>query len=411
MASRSGFIERKSKISLDAFLDILFFETQYEPGTLRKYRQSLELNHNIHVSREAVNRRFNSKLVDFLGNLLAKALRLQYSAYQIDTKWKQVFSGIRIMDSTEFKLPMNMRDQFPGYKGDGTASVAQIQFEYELLSNKITQLKIGNALESDRTEGLRYLDQIPSKTLILRDLGYYSLKAYQAILQRDLYYISKLHSQMVLYKKVDDRYIRITHDHLYEKLSRQTSLDTTIYVGKVEKIPMRLVAYKLKDSQLNRRLKRMQNRQLKRKSKYDHLNLFVTNIPDSSCSSEELVRLYKLRWQIEIVFKSWKSVYRISNVHKMKTDRFQAILLVKMLWIVLNQNLLNLSSKVHQEQISTMKFSSSFRDILPVLRNLLRVKNYNLFSWIKCCIDQSQYCVKEERNHRIKVSEILMLSD
>lgn len=411
LAKSSGFVERKSKIGLRPFLDMLFFETQSEPGSLRKYIQSLRLKHQIKVSKEGINRRFNSKLVDFLSELLGRALRLQYTEYEIASSWKNVFSGIRIMDSTEFKLPENMADQFPGYRGDGTASVAQIQFEYELLSNKITQLKIGHALESDRTEGQRHLDNIPSKTLILRDLGYYNLNVYRAILKRDIYFISRVHSQVILYEKINGTYVQITCSQLFQKLAHSPHLDMEVYVGKVEKIPMRMLAFKLDDAQYNRRLRRLNKRQAKTRSDYNRLNLFVTNVSNNICSPNELYALYKLRWQIEIIFKSWKSIFKIDIVHKMKTSRFQAILLVKMIWIILNHNLISLASHLHQRQISTMKFSSTFHNLMGLLRTHINQGTSSVFLWVLCCVEQSKYCLKEERNHRAKTSQILNISN
>lgn len=411
MANKSGFIRRKSKISLKSFLDILFFETQRERCSLRRYIQSLEVHHGIGVSKEAFNRKFNSNLVSFLKDLLGYALKLQYSGSQINSHWKNVFTGIRIMDSTEFKLPNNMAEQFPGYGGDGTQSVAQIQFEYELFSNKITQLKIGHSLESDRTEGLREIDQIPPKTLILRDLGYYSMKVYQAMEERDLYYVSRVHSQVSLYEKVNDQYIQLSHGDLLRRLSHDDALDMSIYVGKSEKIPMRLLAFKLNDTQHNRRLRRANKRQTKGKSDYNWLNLFVSNIPENMISKDHLYSLYRLRWQVEIIFKTWKSHFNIHAVHKMKSCRFEAILLVKLLWVVLNQNLLNLISSASQKQISVLKFSKTFLFLLDSFRECLKGETKQRILWVQSVFAHVKYCLKEDRKNRVKTSDILLITD
>ena len=65
-----------------------------------------------------------------------------------------------------------------------------------------------------------------------------------------------------------------------------------------------------------------------RKSKLnqaDHLacqlNLFVTNIPKGDCTANEIYQLYKIRWQIELIFKTWKSVlkYRQDKNHEYRT--------------------------------------------------------------------------------------------
>ncbi|MCP4458819.1 MAG: transposase [Cytophagales bacterium] len=121
------------------------------------------------------------------------------------------------MNSTEFKLPPNMSNVFPGYGGDGTQSCAQIQLEYEVFNHKITHLHIGNSLESDRTEGMRHLDTIPKKTLLLRDLGYYNIGNLRTIGEEDIFYISRLHSQISIYTKSEGSFKRITHQEILEK--------------------------------------------------------------------------------------------------------------------------------------------------------------------------------------------------
>ncbi|MEP7108478.1 MAG: transposase [Ferruginibacter sp.] len=45
--------------------------------------------------------------------------------------------------------------------------------------------------------------------------------------------------------------------------------------------------------------------------------------------------LYKIRSQIELVFKVWKSVLKIQLVRKMKSERFRCYLYGKLLWVLL----------------------------------------------------------------------------
>ena len=37
------------------------------------------------------------------------------------------------------------------------------------------------------------------------------------------------------------------------------------------------------------------------------VNIFITNIPASELSMEQAYALYKIRWQIELLFKIWKT--------------------------------------------------------------------------------------------------------
>ncbi len=142
--------------------------------------------------------------------------------------------------------------------------------EYEVFSHKITQLHIGNSLESDRSEGIRHIDDIPKKSLILRDLGYYTLDIYKQLEQRELFYISRLHSQIKIYIKTGRGFEIITHQMILEKLADEKYIDLEVYIGKQAKHPVRLVANKLDEQQTSRRIKRASVRKTKVQQKESH---------------------------------------------------------------------------------------------------------------------------------------------
>jgi len=69
------------------------------------------------------------------------------------------------------------------------------------------------------------------------------------------------------------------------------------------------------------------------------LNLFITN---TDISPKHVRLLYTLRWQIELMFKIWKSIGEIDKVKKMKVERFESFLFAQLIWIVLNWHIMRL---------------------------------------------------------------------
>ncbi|MDD2467541.1 MAG: transposase [Desulfobulbus sp.] len=70
------------------------------------------------------------------------------------------------------------------------------------------------------------------------------------------------------------------------------------------------------------------------------LNLFITSASDELLDIEKAWKAYTLRWQIELVFKTWKSLWKIDKVKKVKKDRLECYIYSKLFIIVLSMNML-----------------------------------------------------------------------
>ncbi len=89
-----------------------------------------------------------------------------------------------------------------------------------------------------------------------------------------------------------------------------------------EKHPTRLVAYKLPEEVVNLRRQKAKAsaRKKGRKPTKEYLNwlefgYYITNVPSEMLSAEVIGTIYRIRWQIELIFKSWKSLL---NIHVLK---------------------------------------------------------------------------------------------
>lgn len=115
--------------------------------------------------------------------------------------------------------------------------------------------------------------------------------------------------------------------------------EINVFVGN-EKIPMRLVLCLLPEEIYETRI-RNRNKKNKRKNykisdEYKaraHFNLFVTNIDTKDISLESICKFYRIRWQIELAFKVWKTLLGINCVQKMKYERLTTTLYMNMLWV------------------------------------------------------------------------------
>lgn len=78
--------------------------------------------------------------------------------------------------------------------------------------------------------------------------------------------------------------------------------------------------YRLTEKQLRKRIKKQVSTESKKGITYSErskrlagMNIYVTNIPWKIVPMEQIHDFYSLRWQIEIIFKTWKSLFQIHH--------------------------------------------------------------------------------------------------
>ncbi len=98
------------------------------------------------------------------------------------------------------------------------------------------------------------------------------------------------------------------------------------YVGMIDKVPARVIVHRLTKQQQQKRLQDQAVREKKKGMKYSPrskrlsgINVYMTNTPTDIVPMGQVHDWYSLRWQIEILFKTWKSFFQIHHCKKDKT--------------------------------------------------------------------------------------------
>jgi len=120
-------------------------------------------------------------------------------------------------------------------------------------------------------------------------------------------------------------------------------LEKEVYIGKDEKLPVRLIIELMPDEVFNTRMLKI-NKYNKKKgyktsknfSNRARFNLFISNIPLKIIDGEAIAKIYKIRWQIELVFKIWKSIFGLDNITPMKYERLMCTLNTRLLLVLVN---------------------------------------------------------------------------
>jgi len=419
IAKETGFVIRESKkITALGFLKMLLYDQlQYDNPSLQQHAFGLDAMDGISISEEGLNKRFKETAVTFIQKIFEAYLRHNIDHDSIATSLKNKYTAIRVLDSTEFRLPDSLADVFPGYNSSSALSCAAIQFEYDIISRDVCSLTLGNAKQSDKTYADERMDNINEGELIIRDLGYYSIDSYEKIEDRKAFYISRLKSQIKIYEKHNEQYTELDLKTLIKRIkkSKHTFFDQTVYIGTKDKKEVRLMAWLLEEDAQKNRLAKKKGRKGKINNNdilWSMLNVFVTNISKEELTAQEGYELYKIRWQIELMFKTWKSILKLDLVRKMKADRLKCYLYTKLLWILICWDITAISEPIvwsrNKKLISLYKCFALLKNRVADIKDLLFNTNERLKEWLIKMIEYfSIYGLKENKKGRKEIAEIL----
>ncbi|MCU5408932.1 transposase [Bacillus cereus] len=121
----------------------------------------------------------------------------------------------------------------------------------------------------------------------------------------------------------------------------------------------------------------IQNRTYSEKSKMiAGLNVYVTNTPWEWVPMEQVHNLYTLRWQIEIVFKTWKSFFKIDHYRNVKQEQLECQLYGKLIAIFLCSSTMfkmrQLLLQKKKSELSEYKAIGMIQDYLYLLHQAIQ---------------------------------------
>lgn len=375
-----------------------------------------DLQYGLSLSKQALWERLEvgGKLMkEMLGLSVDLATQQAYSAEVVEVL-KQ-FENVYIADSTTISLPDKLKELYTGLGGKNADAAVKVQAVFNIMKNQFQKFELFSATCSDAKYTEDIVKTLEENEVIIFDLGYFSIKAFQEIMEKQAHFISRVKTNTVFYLKSH------IEDGKFEKLDILTLLrkssgivDTKVFIGK-EKLEVRLVAMRLPEDIINER-RRRENKKAKAKGKtltdieleLLSWNIIITSISKDRLTVETMCEIYRIRWQIELIFKSWKGCFEIGQMHNVGKDYFTCIFCGKLILITLMTALFsNLKKKIFFETkrlLSMAKFFKNLREKLPTLIYNLGFGSKNaeksrelIFSIVKRCLEEQRRRKTTER--------------
>lgn len=311
-AAESGVIQRTRKftaLSLARTFVLGFLQT---PTASDEKLAQMAVQCGVAVTPQAIEQRHTPRLVDFLERLFRHATKLVVGSDRALAPILERFTTVTMLDSSTISLPDEMQGQFRGCGGsyDSGASALKLQTELELRSGALAHVEIEPGRSPDGATSRQEARHGPG-SLRIADLGYFALGVFAAMAGAGEYFLSRLQfgTHVLLHP---DRAVKVL-----PWLAKQPGrfVDVPILLGQEQQVPCRLIAWRLPREQANRRRQKLRHELRKKKGRepsaerlaWCDWTILVTNVPGELLTPPEAAVLYRARWQVELLFKRWKS--------------------------------------------------------------------------------------------------------
>jgi len=337
VARQTKFVQRRSGLDGLKFMQALVFGFIEEPKASLNYLAQVCLDLGVKITPQGIDERINRYSVAFLREMFSRAMETFKNSLPLPLEVLHRFTAINIPDSSVKALPDNMVEEFPGCGGDGPQAALKVQLVFEFLYGNLQQVALQAGREPDQAYR-DYLAVVTAGSLTITDLGYFSVDAFEAIADKEAYFLSRYLSGTKVYTPAGEAI-----DLLRTLQSATTSsVDLDIRLGARQRLPCRLVAVRVPQEVADRRRQKAISN-AKRKGRtpgkaYLALldwTIFVTNVPAERLAVPQVVALYRVRRQVELVFKLWKSYCGLGRIAGRRRERVLTELYAKMIGIVL----------------------------------------------------------------------------
>lgn len=342
----AGCIRRQRKFSGSSLVRMLVLTLLERPAAKTRDFRSTAAKLGIHVTEKAIDRRFTNHLVTFLKNVLSLVVAQTLRAHPLATPLLEKFTEVRIGDSTTLPLADELADEFPGCGGSGKVSRAamKIQLLWDLRSGTFLHFVLESGRASDATSAIAEAVP-PAGSLSALDLGYFSLERFRRVNAAGAYWISRFQHGTTVFDASGKRLQLLS---FLRRLGPHGLVDVGVLLGEEERLACRLVAVRVPPETVARRRQKIweKARDHGRQPSREYLDMqewtvFVTNCPPELLSWKEVVVLYRARWQIELLFKLWKSHNRLEEREPdASPQRQMAALYAKLIGVIVQHWLL-----------------------------------------------------------------------
>ena len=396
IGKRSGFVQRKpKKISAYHFVVGFIISCCIGNYTFSEWAFQIGLLSGKRVSKQGVFDRLHASTTVFAKQLLEEAL-LQQGVKDFTSSLFKAFGKVLLQDSTTLRLPQILAAMFPGNHSRGVQkAVARIQSILDIKAMKFIEFSLGAFTQNDQSASGSIISLVKKGDLVIRDLGYFSIAVFDKLIKAQAHFLSRLRYGVT----ITDRQGKLIL--LKDLLKHKHGVDRWVYIGSEKKVLVRLVMIPvppLQAAEKIRKAKQDRDARLNHSKEYYQwlrFNVYITTVDKDVWTASQVYQAYRVRWQIEIIFKSWKTGFNLqhilhegcTNEHRVRVTIFLMLLFICLFMKQIYVRYKTMVEKKANKTISLLKLSlfvnNNLKEIIAMPDKLLKE-----IIMLHCCYDK-----------------------
>ncbi len=374
------------------FAEMLVFGFLNNPKmSYRQMSQSGAVS-GLEITAQGLEQKFSQRSAKFMQVMLENAVsQLIKTSLNKEIELLDRFPRIHIQDGSVIGLPDECVESWQGVrpKNKKGRSAVKLHVSLEYKSGQVSGPALVNGREHDRKSP--FFDRtLQSGELRITDLGFFDLDHLKTDAQAGGFWIIRHKNNVMLYE--NDKELPLAS---FLKKQHNDLIDIPVQLGQTHRLPARLIAMRADKQTAAERIRKLRKDAKKRKKPLSaerlqlaHWTIILTNAPQDLLSPLEVYTLLRLRWQIELLFRLWKTYSQVDeseseNPWRILTEMYakliavliQQWILLASVWHIPNKRIVLAASFIQSYAILVQiswKDKVALRDALSTLVKLLQ---------------------------------------
>lgn len=374
-AINTGFMRRKRKLTGSALTQILVFGWLENPEASYQQLAETATMLGITVSRQALEQRLTLAATKML-RITLEATITEVLGVANDPQvlpLLQHFTGVYVQDSTWVSLPDELHEISKGQpkKNHPHKAALKLHLRFDVLTGGFQHFQLTDGMTETDSTAIKASQPLPQGSLQLADLAYFSLDAFEKLTENGIYWISRLKANSYLADETGERLVL----EKMLKATENTFIAKRIRIGKRKQLPAYLIAQRLTEAEANKRrryiryrAKRKCQTPSKTRLRLAGWNLYITNIEAHQLTPKQICVIVGIRWQIELMFKGFKSIGKLQDSTSEKPYRILSEIYAKLIAVLIQHAIMLGAGYRHIQHsfIKTAKYIAGYARLLTV---------------------------------------------